>query len=131
MLKVWNDYCEQAIERSVGNATYSAARKEERWIAIREVFPPAPKPIMQLIKDALLECRQSPMRLHGVAHGREIGISTLQGKPLMTKASIEHLQKRSIRLRTSRDDDHLGVALGINLVTDVISTMFSVVSGAP
>jgi hypothetical protein len=87
--------------------------------------PSVPEDILKLIKDALLECRQSSSRLCGFARGLESGISTLQGKRSTTLDSMNHLQERSLRLSESRDDYRLGVAVGINLAIKVASAMFT------
>lgn len=80
-----------------------------------------PDAILQLIKDAIRRCRESSVQLCGFARGLEIGISTL--KSATAKDSIELLQERSLRLSASRDDYHLGVALGMNLATKVASSI--------
>jgi hypothetical protein len=86
---------------------------------------PAPETILKLVKDALVGCRQSSSRLCGFARGLEIGISTLQASQSTASDSTDRLQERSLRLSESRDDYRLGVALGINLATDVSLTIAS------
>ena len=80
---------------------------------------PAPEAILKLVKDALVGCRQSPSRLCGLARGLEIGISTLQASQSTASDSMDRLRERSLRLSEFRDDYRLGVALGIDLATDV------------
>jgi hypothetical protein len=86
---------------------------------------PAPEIILKLVNDALVGCRQSPSRLCGFARGLEIGISTLQASRPTAGDSTDRLQERSVRLSESRDDYRLGVALGLNLATDVSLTIAS------
>jgi len=82
-----------------------------------------PDAILELIKDAIRRCRESSSQLCGFARGLEIGISTLQGSQLTTSDSISPLRERSFRLAASRDDYHLGVALGMNLTINIVSAM--------
>jgi hypothetical protein len=86
--------------------------------------------ILRLLKDALLASRDSSDRLYGLARGLEIGILTLEEARWNAHDSIGHLQKRSLRLSQSRDDYHLGVALGINFTIDVVSALSDRVSAA-
>jgi hypothetical protein len=87
--------------------------------------PPAPDAILELIKDALVGCRESSGRLCGFVRGLEIGILTLQDSQSTDNDSIDRLKERSFRLSEFHVDYHLGVALGINLATEVASAMFS------
>jgi hypothetical protein len=82
-----------------------------------------PDAILILIKDAIGKCRQSSSQLCGFARGLEIGISTLHGSQSNAVDSIDRLRERSLRLSAARDDYLRGVALGINLATDVVSAM--------
>jgi hypothetical protein len=91
----------------------------------------APETILNLIKGTFRECRQSPTRLWGFVRGFEIGISTLQGERSAFRDSMSQLQERSLRLSKSRDDFQLGVALGINLVADIASTLFHPATAMP
>lgn len=84
-----------------------------------ESHPPNPDATLKLIKDAISACRESSSRLCGFARGLEIGISALQRSTAYD--SIERLKERSLRLSACRDDYHRGVAMGINLSTDVVS----------
>lgn len=79
--------------------------------------------VLRLLKDAMLATRDSSGRLCGFARGLEIGISTLGESRWTAHDAIDDLQKRSLRLSQSRDDYHLGIALGINLTIDVASAL--------
>jgi hypothetical protein len=87
-----------------------------------EKQPLGPDSVLILIKDAIGRCRDSSSRLCGFARGLEIGISTLQDPKATAYDSIERLQERMLRLSACRDDYHCGIAVGINLTTDVVST---------
>jgi hypothetical protein len=89
-----------------------------------ENHPPEPDAILNLIKNAIGRCRDSSSKLCGFVRGLEIGISTLQGSQPAANDSISRLRERSFRLTVSRDDYHLGVALGINLAINVASAAF-------
>ena len=86
--------------------------------------PQEPETILRLIKDAIARCRDSSSQLCGFARGLEIGIWTLQEPEATADDSLNRLRERSLRL-SSRDDYHLGVAIGINLTIDLVSTTYS------
>lgn len=91
---------------------------------------PDPDAILILIKDALWSCRASSSRLYGFARGLEIGISTLHSTGSSASDSVQSLEDRSLRLSASRDDYDRGVALGINLASDLASILLAQVQVA-
>lgn len=84
--------------------------------------PPGAGAILELIKDALAECRQSSSRLCGLVRGLEVGLSTMGG-PLTARDPMDSLRERLLRLSESDDDYSLGVSLGIELAMRITSKM--------
>lgn len=84
--------------------------------------PPAPDVVLETIKVALTECRQSSSRLYGFVRGIEIGASTMGNTPTDCDPT-DSLQERSFRLSKSSDDYKLGISLGIKLAVDVASAL--------